>query len=143
MSNDLNYTIYDFEQAVVQLQNRLQSKGAWLDIYRSSTGEMLIELLAYILNLGMYYTERRAEESYLPTARLRSSVRNLVQLLNYQPKRKTSATGNLVFSITSPLTKIVYIPKYTECESVDGIKFLTNISAAIEKGQTPRPGHAL
>ncbi len=136
MANVLNYVEYDFDQAVQQLQDRLKNKGTWQDIYRSSTGEMLIELLAYVLNQGMYYTERRANESYIGTAQLRSSIVNLVQLLNYVPKRKTSSTGSLTFSISSPLTKIVYIPKYTECQSAEGIKFLTNEDAAIEKGQT-------
>lgn len=136
MSNLLNYTQYNFEVIVQQLQNRLLAEDAWKDIYRSGTGSMLIELLAYVLNAGLYYTERRAEESYLPTAQLRSSVKNLVQLLNYSPKRKTSATGNLTFSIAAPLTKIVYIPKYTVCTSVDGVSFLTNEDAAIEKGLT-------
>lgn len=136
MANLLNYVNYDFDVLVQQLQNRLKNKATWLDIYRSSTGEMLIELLAYCLNLGMYYTERRAEESYLPTAQLRSSVKNLVALLNYSPKRKTSSTGNLTFSIASASTKIIYIPKYTVCADVAGLGFLTNEYAAIEKGQT-------
>ena len=136
MSNPISYVNYDFDQIVQQLQNRLKSKESWRDIYRSSTGEMLIELLAYVLNLGMFYTERRAEESYILTAKNRSSIINLVQLLNYQPKRKTSATGNLTFSIALPLTNIVYIPKYTECQSVSGIKYLVNENVAVEKGQT-------
>ena len=136
MANPISYVSYDFDQLVQQLQNRLKSKGAWRDIYRSSTGEMIIELLAYVLNLGMFYTERRAEESYILTAKTRSSIINLVALLNYQPKRKTSATGNLTFSIALALDKIVYIPKYTECQSVSGVKYLVNESAAIEKGQT-------
>jgi len=136
MSNLLSYTDYDFDSIVLQLQNRLKSKAAWQDIYRSSTGEMLIELLAYVLNLGMFYTERRAEESYLPTAQLRSSIKNLVALLNYSPKRKTSSTGNLTFSISEASTKIVYIPKYIVCKDAAGLEFLTNEFAAIEKGQT-------
>jgi len=136
MSDVLNYTAYDFDDLVVALQNRLKNKETWVDIYRSGTGQMLIELLAYVLNSGLYYTERRAEESYLSTAKNRSSVIALVSLLNYVPKRKTSATGNLTFSIVSPLTKIVFIPKYTECQSVSGLKYLTNESTVIEKGQT-------
>jgi len=111
MANVLNYAAYDFDEAVLQLQDRLKNRSAWQDIYRSSTGEMLIELLAYVLNQGMYYTERRASESYLLTARNRSSIVNLVSLLNYSPKRKTSATGSLVFSISEASSKIVYIPK--------------------------------
>jgi len=136
MANVLDYTAYDFGAVVVQLQDRLKNRSAWQDIYRSSTGEMLIELLAYVLNQGMYYTERRANESYLLTAKNRSSIINLVSLLNYSPKRKTSATGSLDFSISVALDKIVYIPKYTECQSAEGLKFLTNEDAAIEKGQT-------
>lgn len=136
MANPLNYTTYDWDQLVTNIQNRLKSKGSWLDIYRDGAGEMLIEFLAYVANLGMYYTGRRAEETYLLTAKLLSSVKNIVAILNYQSRRKTSSTGILTFSISSPLTKIVYIPKYTECQTSSGIKFVTNEGAAIEKGQT-------
>jgi hypothetical protein len=136
MADVLGYTEYDFDTLVIALQNRLKTRSTWIDLYRSGTGEMLIELLAYVLNAGLYYTERRAEESYLQTAKNRSSVIALVSLLNYIPKRKTSATGVLTFSIAAPLSTIVYIPKYTECQSVSGKKFVTNESAVIEKGQT-------
>jgi len=135
-ANLLNYAQYDFDLLVLQLQDRLKNTDAWKDIYRSGTGEMLIEFLAYVLNLCMYYVERRAEESYLPTAQNRSSVVNLVALLNYNPKRQTSAVGNLEFSIDSPMATIVYIPKYTECQTADGVKYLTNEGGAIQKGQT-------
>jgi len=135
-TNLLNYTDYDFDAIVEQLQNHLGATDAWKDIYRSSTGSMLIEFLAYVLNLSLFYVERRAEESYLPTAQNLSSVKNLVSLLNYQPKRKTSAIGNLQFTLSGALSEIVFIPKYTECESTTGIKYLTNESSAIQKGQT-------
>lgn len=134
-ANLLNYAQYDFDLLVVQLQDRLKNADAWKDIYRSGTGEMLIEFLAYVLNLCMYYVERRAEESYLPTAQNRSSVVNLVALLNYNPKRQTSAVGNLQFSIVVPTATIVYIPKYTGCQTTDGVKYLTNEGGAIQKGQ--------
>lgn len=135
-ANPLSYVTFDYDQLVTNIQNRLKSKGAWSDIYRDGAGEMLIEFLAYVTNLGLYYTERRAEESYLPTARLLSSIKNIVSVLNYQVRRKTSSTGTLTFSISSSLTKIVYIPKYTECQTSDGTKFVTNEGVAIEKGQT-------
>jgi hypothetical protein len=136
MANPLNYINYDFDALVAQIQSRLAADGAWKDIYRSSTGSMLIEFLAYVTNMVNYYIERRAQESYLLTAQNISSVKALVALLGYQPKRKTSAVGNLKFTIPAALTKIVIIPKYTECASVDGVKFLTNEEAAIQKGQT-------
>jgi len=134
-NSNLGYCDYDFDTIVASLQDRLSNQETWKDIYRSSTGQMLIELLAYILNMGLFYTERRAEESFLSTAKNRSSVIALVSLLNYNVKRKTSALGNLIFTIPLALSKIVYIPKYTECQSVDGYKYSTNASAVIEKGQ--------
>lgn len=136
MANTLSYCNYNFDDLVAALQNRLKNTDSWKDIYRSATGQMLIELLAYVLNTGLFYTERRAEESYLSTAKNRSSVIALVSLLNYNPKRKTSASGDLTFTISGPATKIVYIPKYTECQSDTNLKYVTNEGVAIEKGQT-------
>ena len=130
-TNTLSYVDFDFDTIVTQLQDRMANRNAWKDLYRSGTGEVILEVMAYVLNMGLFYTERRAEESYLPTAKLRSSVVNLVSLIGYSPKRKSSATGNLQFSISVPSSKIVYIPKYTSCQTSDGVKYLTNASAAI------------
>jgi hypothetical protein len=136
MTQSVNYTNYDFDDMVIKLQNRLASKDAWKDVYRSSTGEMLIEFLAYILNYGLFYTERRAQESFLSTAQLRSSLVNMVSLINYSPKRKTSSTGNLTFTLDAPSSKIIYIPKYTKCKTADGLSFVTFETGTIEKNQT-------
>lgn len=132
----LNYAKYDIQEIITQLQSFLQQTDTWKDIYRSSTGQTLIELFAGVLNVGMFYVERRAQESYIDTARLRSSLINLVSLLNYKVRRKTSARGILTFSIDNPINKIIYIPKYTVCSSGDGTKFLTSEAGAIKKGDT-------
>lgn len=136
MANELNYVNYDFTQLVQQLIDRVKLKDTWKDTYRSSTGEMLIELYAYVANLVLYYIERRAAECYLDTAQLKSSVVNIVRMLNYHPKRKVSATGKLQFSIAAPLTKKVFIPQYTECQTSAGVKFLTTEDVVIMPGTT-------
>jgi hypothetical protein len=91
----LDYANYDFDTLTQQLIDRLKANpdSPWKDTYRSSTGQMLIELYAYIANLVLYYIERRAEESYIETAQLKSSVVNLVRLVGYIPNRAVSATG--------------------------------------------------
>ena len=135
--SELNYVEYNFDELVTQLTNRLKERGAWKDTYRSSTGSMLIELFAAVANLMLYYVERRAEESYIGTAKNKSSIINLVRLLNYSPKRKTSATGILRFTLTDGVhTSQIFIPKYTQCTASNGKKFLTNEDAAIMIGQT-------
>lgn len=136
MANELNYVNYDFDSLVQQLIDRVKLRDAWKDTYRSSTGQMLIELYAYVANLVLYYIERRASEQYISTAKLRSSIINLVKLLNYTPKRKVSAKGKLRFSIDSPIEKRIFIPKYTECQTAAGIKYLTLQDVVLLPGQT-------
>jgi len=136
MSNDLNYTNYDFDDIVQQLEDRVKLSDSWKDTYESSTGQMLIELLGYIANLTLYYIERRAEESYIDTAQNRSSIINLVKLLNYQPKRVVSSTGVLTFYLAAANAYNVSIPKWTECQTAGGVKFLTSEASVIIKGGT-------
>jgi len=137
MANELDYVDYSLENLITELTNRLKEKNSWKDTYRSSTGSMLIELFAAIGNLVTYYIERRAEESYIKTAKNKSSIVNLVRLLNYIPKRKVSSTGILRFTLTEGVhTLPVYIPKWTECQTSGGIKFLAQEDSVILKGQT-------
>lgn len=131
----INYVDYDFDRLVQQLINRLKATDTWKDTYRSSTGQMMIELYAYVANLVLYYIERRAEESYLDTAQLKSSVINLVRLLNYNPKRKVSATGVLRFTLGAAHARRVIVPKYTLCKTSGGINYITEEDAIMVPGQ--------
>ena len=117
-TQEISYVDYDFSSLCTTLQTRLAAQSAWKDTYKSSTGEMLLELFAAVGTLVLYYVERRAEESYIATAKNKSSVINLARLLNYIPDRNVSATGVLRFTLTStPTDYPVYIPQYTSCSS--------------------------
>ena len=131
----INYVDYDFDRLVQQLINRLKATDTWKDTYRSSTGQMMIELYAYVANLVLYYIERRAEESYLDTAQFKSSVINLVRLLNYNPKRKVSSTGILRFTLGAAHISRVIIPKYTPCKTTNGVYYLTDEDLILVPGQ--------
>lgn len=138
--NALNYVDYDFDRLVQQLITRLSAQPAWTsitaDTYRSTTAGMLIELHAYIANLVLYYIERRAQESYLETAQLKSSVINLTRLLNYIPARKVSALGTLVFSLETAHNTAFTIAKYTQCKTASGLKYLTSADLRFTPLQT-------
>jgi hypothetical protein len=132
----LNYANYNFNAIVAQLTDKLKEKDPVWDSFESSTARTLIELFAYVGEMLMYTAERRAQESYLETAQLKSSVINIVRLINYQPRRIVSSTGTFTFSIASPRSTNVYIPKYTECQRNDGTKFLTSVDAILYAGST-------
>jgi sporulation protein YlmC with PRC-barrel domain len=133
--NPVNYCNYDFEDLKTELENRLKLNNVWRDTYESSTGQMLIEFYAYIANLILFYLERRVEEGYISTAQNKSSILNLVRLINYSPKRVTSAVGTLEFSITDSSSTRIFIPQYTSCQTANAVKFLTIQDITIEPGQ--------
>lgn len=135
--NPLNYVDYDFDNLLTQLIQRLQSDSeVWKDTYRSATGQMILEAFCYIGNMLLYALERRAEESYIGLAQNRSSVINLVKILNYQVRRCTSSSGILEFSIPVSHSSNIFIPQWTECQTADGTKFLTTEDVVLFAGQT-------
>ena len=141
MTNPISYASYNFEDAVVQLQNWLKAKGTWKDAYRSGTGQMMAEFYGALANLVLYYQERAAQELYLPTAKNKSSVINLVALLGYKPKRVISAyavnpdsatptNATVIFTIPTALgdSNSLTIGKYTKLATATGLPFLTTTS---------------
>ena len=135
----LSYVDYDFDNLVTDLNNRLKVTDEWKDTYESSTGQMLIEFLAYLFNLVLFKLERQAEEGYIGTAQNKSSIVNLVRLINYTPKRKVSATGELTFTrVEADLTKRIFIPQYTECQTSSALKFVTMSDTTIEPGSASK-----
>jgi len=137
----LNYVDYDFDTLVSQLQNRLALTQAWKDIYKSATGEMLIELFAAVGTLVLYYVERRAEESYIGTAQNYSSLVNLSRLIGYTPTRNISSTGTLQFTLSAPAVNPVFIISFKStnpvvCSTSSGVNFLAATDAVILAGQT-------
>lgn len=135
MANTLNYVDYDILSLRNQLIQRLQARqGVWKDVYVSSNGSIIIDMYSYIANLVLYYIERRAEESYLPTAKLRSSILNLVRLLGYIPRRPVSATGKVTFSVVSPLSKKVFIPRWTVIQTSNAVQYVVSSDVVLLAG---------
>lgn len=79
-------------------------------------GVVLLELFSYIGDINSYYTDRIAQEAYLPTATQRQSLLNIAQLLGYVPSNGTPATGTVVFQTDNPGGAVV-IPQGTRVQS--------------------------
>jgi len=135
-NNLLNYTNYDFDELVKNLIDRLKTSDAWKDTYISSTGYTIIEQFAYVANMLLYALERRTEECYIKTAQNRSSIINLVSLLNYSPKRAVSATGKVQFSIDTAVLGKIWIPKYSIIKSAADVQFVTASETVIDAGSS-------
>ena len=64
-------------------------------LFRDDLGIMLLEMWAYVCDALAFYDEVIAHEAYLRTARLRSSLRRLVDLLGYVPSPAVAASVKL------------------------------------------------
>jgi hypothetical protein len=110
----LDYTNIEFQERLERVTDLLRNAEGWGDAYDSSTGQTLIQLLVHATDELAYMLERRTTESYLETARLRSSIIARACELGYRFNRAESNGGYLTITLETPATSTITIPKFTE-----------------------------
>lgn len=112
------YTDKDYEslrRAMLELAR--QRLPEWTDHSANDPGVVLLELLAYMGDLILYYQDRIANESFLDTAVERRSVINLLRLIGCElhPPRPASVDLTLLFKPDfKPASGTVTIDTYAE-----------------------------
>jgi hypothetical protein len=115
-----DYSKHDYNELVQEVTRLVQNQGEWQDAYQSSTGQVLIQLIAQMVDQLNYMLERRTQENFISTAQLQTSINALANLLGYRPQRKISASGTLSLQLTdvngNPIVALdtVTMPKYTK-----------------------------
>lgn len=106
------YLAKDYEGFRAELISLIPKKiPEWTDLSPSDFGIVLLEMLAYGLDIISYYQDRIWEESYLSTAEQRKSVIDLCKLIGYELKEATPASTYVVFEITPDPNKAMVIPR--------------------------------
>lgn len=110
----------------------------WTDFNPSDTGITILELLSWGLENLIFSLDRQANESFLETARERKNVIRLCKLIAYKLNGVVSSTTSLTFSLTSPATVRIEIPKFTRCTTNGdpALTFATVESAFIPVGES-------
>jgi len=103
----LDYTKVTHTAILEEWRNRILSDERYKNLSQASIYSFFEEMLAGVMDLTNYYIQRTAEESYLDTARLDSSVIKLSHNLGYQPRRPVPAFGDISIEIRGPLPKTV------------------------------------
>ena len=106
----------------------------WNDFEEDNAGRMLVEAFAYVADLLLFYLDRQANETYLPTATERQNLINMCKLIGYTPKSAKPAQVNITASIDRVLDKDVILPSGSQLETSDGIIFETQADAIIKAG---------
>lgn len=133
-----DYTKYNFQELIEEVQRLLadasSNPAVWKDSYHSSTAQVLIQLIAATTDNLHYMLERRVHETYLPTAKLKSSVDAIVNLLGYRPRRIISSSGTLRLTLNVPAINQIIIEKY-EPLTFGGNKYVTKDRKTVLVGQ--------
>lgn len=100
--NGVKYTTKDFATFFDSLLRRLKIEYGehYNNFASSSVGIMLVDLMAYGLSQLAWSTDRRASDTYLPTARTREAVERIVSRLAY--KTKPAAASSTFMQMTFP-----------------------------------------
>ena len=130
MAERLDYSGYDFNTALAQLEAKLELQDGWKDRVKSATGQIFLRMLAYVIDMDGFKIDRRAEEGYRDFARLRTSIVAIAANLGYTPRRKVSSVCTLRFTDIT-MTPPTPIDKWTVCQTAGGVQFITTESGTI------------
>ena len=99
----LDYTKVSHTSLLEDWNNRVLSDPRYKNLSHASIYSYLQEFIAGVMDMTNYYIQRTAEENYLDTAKLDSSIIKLCHNLGYQPKRPVPARANISINLHGPL----------------------------------------
>ncbi len=134
----MNYLNVTYEQLLEDFKNRLMADDRFKNIGSSTIYGMFQEMLLACMDMTNYYMQRTAEEAFITTARLDSSVIKHAKNLGYNPRRPVPAQAELIIRLKGPLpkelanksaagTKIIFNQDLTDL-SFNGYKFILDAS---------------
>jgi hypothetical protein len=140
MADRLRVTELDFDTIKSNLKNFLRQQSYFTDYDFEGSGlNILLDILAYNTHYNAYYLNMVANESFMDTALLRSSVVSHAKLLNYTPHSAVAPQATLNFTVlagtTTPGTMTIPAGYYFLSELIDGksYNFVVNDDITVTK----------
>lgn len=85
---NFSYTALDFDSIIDDIERIITENPEfnqnWDDFLSSNAGKMIIELVAYIVDLLAFRVDWQSQELYIGTATQKQSIINLLKLINYR-----------------------------------------------------------
>jgi len=144
-----NYTRFQIQQAIQNYLVTLPDYARWKDMFQSSVGLTMIDLMTGISELLMFKMDNRLREQYLFTAQNKTSVYLIADMLGYGVNRKNPAMGtiNIVFDSVLPVPVTIttqqvfgYNPSVmTLISNPEGITIPAGIKNYLTDASSPTP----
>jgi len=125
-NSNIQVTDLDFNTIKNNLKTFLQSQDVLKDYnYEGSAISTLLDILAYNTQYNSYYLNMVANEMFLDSALLRSSVVSQAKTLNYVPKSAVAPTAVINLNVHGVSGSSLTLPAYTTfmSEAIDGVNY--------------------
>lgn len=123
----LKITELDYDQILNNLITFMKADPSFSDYDFTGSGlRLLARVLAYVTFYNSYYVTAAANESFLDTAQLRSSIVSHAKMLGYNAHGTQSAviTTNVIAVMSSTTATSVTLPKNTKFELANDTSYL-------------------
>jgi len=121
MGNFLQYTNITYQDIINAINTYLAGDSRYENFRESAIAQTLIEIFAATTDINNFYIQRQAEESFMETAKRKSSVILLSKLLGYSITRPIPAEAKIKIKISGDLTgknivenDVLQIPIYSK-----------------------------
>lgn len=130
MGRKLNTLTTDYDTIRTQLINILQDFNLIKDLHKSSTGVIIIEQLAYVVELLNFYINEARNEMSVPDAQKRSSLIELAKSFGYDLFYGAPSRGDIYITYSHAdyaggVGNYINIPQYTYIQSRGGVNYMT------------------
>lgn len=103
MAQNKDFTHLTYQEMLDDFQTRLSSDSRLKNLPAASIYQMFMEMLASTVDMTNFYMQRVAEEGFIDTARLESSIIKHAKNLGYNPQRAVPASCEVAIKIKGPL----------------------------------------
>lgn len=106
-TNFLKYTSLTYDSILQQITDKFNSDSRFANFRQSAIASLMAEIFAGVADLVNYNLERRSEETFLDTAKLKSSVILLSRMLGYVMQRPIPASATLKIKLKGDFSSII------------------------------------
>jgi hypothetical protein len=112
MNKEIKYLAADFASFTTQFQQFLKAyfPNSWRDFSDASTGQALIEILAYSSDILNFFISRTANELLLDNAVQKESVYAIARSLGYRPQKKACSLVDQTVYVQVPAEYLTGVP---------------------------------
>jgi len=125
-NSNVQITDLDFNNIKTNLKQFLQSQPVLQDYnYEGSALSVLLDVLAYNTQYNAYYLNMVANEMFLDSAIMRSSVVSQAKVLDYTPKSSIAPSATVNVKVNQVSDASLTLPKFTHflSEAVNGVNY--------------------